>query len=318
MKRIGVHSLVVSLNLYNNAITNTPVQYNTIVGNWCSGGNGLRNGSTPANSLTSHNFFFNNTLVNAAIQSQNYGTQNYYSQNYQVGAVNSLGSSGNEVFFNSIDEEGYGRFQDANSFLFAVVTNASTANGAAVILGFANSLASDQWQLTPADRGYYQIKNKNSAKVMNVSGASTNSGASVLQQTFGALQSDQWLPVSAGNGCYQFINRLSGLSLDAAGTAPGTRLIQQSFSGGPSQQFNLYPAALILPPTNLICTVSGAALQLQWPFNYTGWCLQSQTNSLGLGLGNNWVDVPGSQLTNEWSANLQPASSAVFFRLRSP
>ena len=308
------------VNLYNNAITNTPVQYNTIVGNWCSGGNGLRNGSTPANSLTSHNFFFNNTLVNAAIQSQNYGTQNYYSQNYQVGAVNSLGSSGNEVFFNSIDEEGYGRFQDANSFLFAAVTNASTANGAAVILGFANSLASDQWQLTPADRGYYQIKNKNSAKVMNVSGASTNSGASVLQQTFGALQSDQWLPVSAGNGCYQFINRLSGLCLDvaAAGTAPGTRLIQQSFSGGPSQQFNLYPAALILPPTNLIYTVSGAALQLQWPFNYTGWCLQSQTNSLGLGLGNNWVDVPGSQLTNEWSANLQPASSAVFFRLRSP
>jgi len=310
------------VNLYNNAITNNPVQYNSIIGNWCLGGNGLRNGSTPATSFTSHNFFFNNTLVNAAIQSQNYGSQNYYSQNYQsgTGATISTSGTGAETFFNPPDVDGYINVQDANSFLFAIVTNASTANGAAVIIGFTNSFGSDQWQLIPTDSGYFQIKNKNSGKDMNVTGASMSSGALVSQQTFGALKSDQWLPVSAGNGCYNFINRLSGLYLDVTGSSviPGAQFDQQIFNSAPNQQFNLNPTGLIPPPTNLSFAVSGATLQLQWPPNYTGWVLQSQTNNLSVGLRANWTDVPGSGLTNQWSASLQATNAVLFFRLRSP
>jgi len=307
------------LNLYNNGITNASVQYNSVLCNWCFGTNGLRNGSTPANSLTSHNFFFNNTLVNAAIQSQNYGTQNYYSQNYQSGA--SVATSGTEAFFNSPDVDGYVNIQDANSFLFAVVTNASTSSGAAVILGSTNLLGSDLWQCIPTDSGYYQIKNKNSGKVMNVTNSSLSPGTVIVQNPFGSAQSDQWLPISAGNGRYTLINRLSGMCLDvnAAGTTAGTRLDQQPGTGAPNQQFNLNAASLVQPvTTNLTVVVVGTQLQLQWPSSNTGWFLQTQTNSLALGLTTNWLDVAGSQLTNQWAVSVQSIIPVVFFRLRSP
>jgi hypothetical protein len=306
-------------NLYNNGITNASVQYNSVLCNWCFGTNGLRNGSTPANSLTSHNFFFNNTLVNAAIQSQNYGTQNYYSQNYQSGA--SVATSGTEAFFNSPGVDDYVNIQDANSFLFAVVTNASTTSGAAVILGSTNSLGSDLWQLVPTDSGCYQIKNKNSGMDMNVTNASTSPGALVVQNTFGSAKSDQWLPVSAGNGRYFFTNRLSGLNLDVtgAGTNAGTRFDQQPFTGVGNQQFNLNTAALARPvSTNLTYSLNGPMFQLQWPVGYTGWFLQEQTNLLMQGFNTNWADVRGSQLTNQWPLFFQPSAPAVFFRLRSP
>ena len=216
--------------------------------------------------------------------------------------------------------DGYLNIQDANSFLFALVTNASAANGAAVIVGFTNALASDLWQLIPTDSGFFQIRNKNSGKAMNVTGASLSGGALVSQQTFGTLKSDQWLPVSAGNGCYNFINRLSGLYLDVLGSSviPGTQFDQQVFTGAANQQFNLNPTVLIPPPTNLSFTVIGTTMQLQWPANYTGWVLQSEASVLAQGLDTNWIDLLGSALTNRWLTPIGPSGSAGFFRLRSP
>jgi len=113
---------------------------------------------------------------------------------------------------------------------------------------------------------------------------------------------------------------LSGLYLDVTGSSviPGAQFDQQIFNSAPNQQFNLNPTGLIPPPTNLSFAVSGATLQLQWPPNYTGWVLQSQTNNLSVGLRANWTDVPGSGLTNQWSASLQATNAVLFFRLRSP
>lgn len=71
-------------------------------------------------------------------------------------------------------------------------------------------------------------------------------------------------------------------------------------------------------PTNLIFAVAGNTLTLSWPADRLGWHLQAQTSSLSAGLGTNWVDVPGSELTNQWSAQIQSSNPAVFFRLRLP
>ncbi len=54
------------------------------------------NGGT--GTTTSHNFLFNNVLVNASITSDPVGTENYYSQNIQSGDM--LSTSGVETFFN--------------------------------------------------------------------------------------------------------------------------------------------------------------------------------------------------------------------------
>jgi hypothetical protein len=46
-----------------------------------------------------------------------------------------------------------------------------------------------------------------------------------------------------------------------------------------------------------------------------GWELQIQTNAPSGGLGTNWVDLPGSTLTNQMTFQINAAPGSVFFRL---
>jgi len=71
-------------------------------------------------------------------------------------------------------------------------------------------------------------------------------------------------------------------------------------------------------PTNLVFGVSGTNLNLAWPSIYSGWWLQVQTNSIGVGLGTNWVDVPGSSLTNQLVISVDPSQGSVFYRIAYP
>ncbi len=71
-------------------------------------------------------------------------------------------------------------------------------------------------------------------------------------------------------------------------------------------------------PTNITSSVSGSTLSLSWPSDHLGWFLQTQTNSLSLGLKTNWFDVPGSAALTNTSSTIDTTSPTVFFRLRSP
>ncbi len=73
-----------------------------------------------------------------------------------------------------------------------------------------------------------------------------------------------------------------------------------------------------LNPTNLTAQVSGGGLALGWPAGYTGWQLQSQTNDLSTGLGTNWRNVTGAELTNRWIISISATNPGVFFRLAHP
>ena len=69
-------------------------------------------------------------------------------------------------------------------------------------------------------------------------------------------------------------------------------------------------------PVNLAVTVLNMnALTLSWPVDHTGWRLQTQTNTVTVGLGTNWLDVSGSMQTNQMTAPVDPENGAVFFRL---
>ena len=59
-------------------------------------------------------------------------------------------------------------------------------------------------------------------------------------------------------------------------------------------------------------------MTLSWPASYTGWRLETQTNSLNVGLSNNWVAVPGSTTVNTVTLPINAASGAVFYRLVYP
>jgi len=74
-------------------------------------------------------------------------------------------------------------------------------------------------------------------------------------------------------------------------------------------------ASVVNVPVSLTTAASGGNLTLTWPLNQTGWTLQMQTNSLVVGLGTNWVAVPGSTTTNQVTLPIVPAPLSGFFRL---
>ena len=71
-------------------------------------------------------------------------------------------------------------------------------------------------------------------------------------------------------------------------------------------------------PVTIASTASPSLLTLSWPADHIGWRLQAQTNSISVGLGTNWFDVPNSTATNQMTFTLDPTSGSVFYRLRYP
>jgi autotransporter-associated beta strand protein len=71
-------------------------------------------------------------------------------------------------------------------------------------------------------------------------------------------------------------------------------------------------------PTNITTVVTGNQLNLSWPADHIGWRLQVQTNGLNVGLGTNWLDVPGSTAVDNVNMTISPANGAVFFRMVYP
>lgn len=75
----------------------------------------------------------------------------------------------------------------------------------------------------------------------------------------------------------------------------------------------------VQPAPTISATVTGSQLNLSWPAAWIGGVhLQSQTNTLAVGLSNNWVTIPGTDLSNTYSTAINPTNRAVFYRLINP
>ena len=85
---------------------------------------------------------------------------------------------------------------------------------------------------------------------------------------------------------------------------------------GNSAQISLQPVST--QPVTFGCGISGHQIQLSWPTDHKGWRLEVQTNSLGAGLGTNWVTVASSTSVNQLSIPIGTANGTVFFRLVYP
>jgi autotransporter-associated beta strand protein len=77
-------------------------------------------------------------------------------------------------------------------------------------------------------------------------------------------------------------------------------------------------ATTVPPQTNLNAQVSGNQITLSWPASNVGSRLQAQTNSVNVGLSNNWVDVTGSTTNTQMVFPINLANGTVFFRLVYP
>ncbi len=71
-------------------------------------------------------------------------------------------------------------------------------------------------------------------------------------------------------------------------------------------------------PPQFAFSLNGEQLQLAWPADHTGWSLEIQTNTMGVGLSTNWFMIPGSNSTNQMLIPIGITNGSVFFRLVYP
>jgi autotransporter-associated beta strand protein len=74
--------------------------------------------------------------------------------------------------------------------------------------------------------------------------------------------------------------------------------------------------AVSTAPVKVTPSVVGGVFTLSWP--QIGWQLELQTNAPTVGIGTNWVAVPGSTATNQMSFPIDSHLGSVFFRLIFP
>jgi hypothetical protein len=69
-------------------------------------------------------------------------------------------------------------------------------------------------------------------------------------------------------------------------------------------------------PAHLTNVLSGTSLNLSWPGGQ-GWRLQAETNSINIGISNNWHYVTDGSV-NTYGATVNPTNPSVFYQLTYP
>ncbi len=156
----------------------------------------------------------------------------------------------------------------------------------------------------PAPAGLATVAG-NAQVALNWSAASTATGYKIKRS------------LTSGSGYVNIVTNAS-LTFTNNGLANGTLyyfVVSATNSFGESTnsaQVSARPtsvASIAISVTNL-----PGQLLFGWPADHTGWQLQSQTN----GLGTNWVNMPGSDQTNQMTVPLNSTNCSVFFRLVRP
>jgi hypothetical protein len=112
---------------------------------------------------------------------------------------------------------------------------------------------------------------------------------------------------------------ISDLKDASSNSLPSNAVIKGIQIAGP-QGSGIDPCAFLAtapapPAATITYSQFDGTLQLNWPAGQ-GWRLQSQTNSLAVGISNNWGDVSGA--TPPYNAPVNPANATVFYRLVWP
>jgi hypothetical protein len=128
---------------------------------------------------------------------------------------------------------------------------------------------------------------------------------------------------TSSNGIYSVIvSNLPALSFTDTNVTNGTSYfftvsaVNADGVSGDAGPVNARPVSMT--PPQLALGVSAGQMQFNWPSDHTGWRLEAQTNSVGVGLGTNWVTVLNSATTNQIFIPINSTNGSVFFRLIYP
>lgn len=157
---------------------------------------------------------------------------------------------------------------------------------------------------------------------MNVNITNTPNSSSLLAQSFIVDGTASLVVTNRGPenyGVFQLFNHPVNIPSVTLPTLTGTNVWVNNLAVDGS--ITLVAPVLVTVntnSTNITATASGGNLTLTWPSDHTGWRLQTQTNSLTVGIATNWVDVAGATATNQVVVPISTANGSVFFRMVYP
>ncbi len=106
------------------------------------------------------------------------------------------------------------------------------------------------------------------------------------------------------------------LATTASFSIPGVYVVRLTADDGQVKTCSDVSIIAVIRPT-INWAVAPGSLHLSWETFGANWRLQTQTNSLSVGLGTNWLNVPGVLTTNQIDLPINSTNSAVFYRLMS-
>lgn len=167
---------------------------------------------------------------------------------------------------------------------------------------------------------------KTGTGTLTLSGLNTYTGnttvnGGTLKITHATLATNSTVTIASGAKMsldFSGINQISALVLNGATQPNGTYNAANTptFIAGTGNL--VIGPAIATNPTNITFSVVSGKLALSWPADHLGWILQSQTNSLTVGISSNWLDVAGSASITSTNITINPAVPTTFYRLRLP
>jgi hypothetical protein len=254
------------------------------------------------------------TSANAILVPPYTVTAIYSGDSSYIGSTNTLvvGTSGVSVTLGSLSQTYDGTARSATG----------TTSPSGFTLGFTyNGSAS-----APSDAGAYQVIG--TVLDSDYHGSATNNlviGKAAATVTLGSLSQTYNGTAKSATATTTPPGLIVNFTYDGSANAPINPGIYQVIGTVADNNYfgsdtnNLVIASGVsLTPTNIVASVSGNQLTLSWPADHLGWILQSQTNSLSVGISGNWTDVAGSETGTQSVITIDAANPTVFFRLRSP
>jgi autotransporter-associated beta strand protein len=190
-----------------------------------------------------------------------------------------------------------------------VVTNGMIGGGTAASMGGTFTIGGD---LTFANGGgFFRVNPSGSqSDMVSVAGNLSNTGNGTITVTnLGAA-------LQVGD-TFTLFNKAVTTGNTMSITGAGVTWTNKLAVDGSIAVFSLTPP-IVTYPTNLSYSVSGSTLTVSWPATHQGWVLQAQTNNLVVGLGTNWITIPGTASVTSTNLPINPANPTVFYRLSTP
>lgn len=158
---------------------------------------------------------------------------------------------------------------------------------------------------------------------MNVSAINTPNASELLAQSFTVDGTATLVVTNLGPEnavTFQLFNHPVSFTSVVLPTLTGTNSWVNNLTVNGS--ITLVAPQLVTVNTNspyMTNTFDGTTLTLSWPADRIGsWRLQSQTNSLMVGLSTNWVEIAGASATNKVIFTVDKTKGTVFYRLIYP